>query len=113
MELYNQNRFFDSIIYFEIALKEGLSESLPYLSRIYELGQEVNVSKEKAFHYLFLAAEKDDPDALFAIGKKYEQGDGCPTSYIKAEYYYQKAAKLGHKKAKVEAELIRGIVNEK
>ena len=111
-ELYNQSRFLDSIIYFEIALKEGNSNSLPYLAKIYELGQDVNVSKEKAFHYLYLAAEKDDPEALFSLGKKYEDGDGCPSSYIKAEYYYRKAAEFGHTRAKKEVTLIRGAVDD-
>jgi len=109
-DLYDQSKFEDSIIYFEIAQIEGVLEALRYLSIIYQNGQGVPISKEKSFHYLYLASEKGDSESIFQIGQKIEAGDGCPSSYTKAEYYYNKAASLGHQQAQRESILIRGEI---
>lgn len=112
-DLFNQKKYEDSIIYFEIAQKEGEVEALRYLAEIYQSGLGVHNSKEKSFYYLHLASDKGDSEAMYLLGKKIEAGDGCPSSYTKAEYYYLKASSLGHALAQKEAILIRGDIDER
>jgi len=109
-ELYQQHRYTDSFIYFEIAAKEGMIEAYHQLSKMHDLGEGVEPSFQKGFEYLIKAAEKNDPEAFFILGKRYESGEGCASSFLKAESFYIRAKEKGHPLAENELKELRGDI---
>jgi TPR repeat protein len=49
-----------------------------------------------------------DSEAMYRLGKKYETGDGIPSSFPQAAVWYEQAAKYDHVVAKRELKGIRG-----
>ncbi|MBU1144395.1 MAG: sel1 repeat family protein [Firmicutes bacterium] len=108
IDLFESNRVNDSIIYFEIAAKEGNGLAYRYLSDAYFNGKGVKKSLETAFEYLSKAANLKDPSAMYTLGKRYETGEGTPSSFTKAAKWYEAASLLGYELAKIELKGIRG-----
>ena len=68
---------------------------------IYEEGANAYVAKDhiKSVEYLKRAAERDNAEAFFGLGKLYWNGLGVPRDYRMAFDCYRKAADLGKKEA--------------
>lgn len=110
-ELYQQERYQDALAYFEITSKEGSIESYHQLSIMYDEGKGVEASKQKGFEFLLKAAAKNDAEALFKLGFRYENGEGCSSSYLRAESCYVRAKELGHALAEQELLGLRGDID--
>ncbi|XP_019901572.1 death ligand signal enhancer isoform X2 [Esox lucius] len=54
----------------------------------------------KAVHYLKMAAESGDSEALLFLGQCYETGFGVPRCFCRAVGFYQRAAEAGNSQAK-------------
>ncbi|PRP84674.1 hypothetical protein PROFUN_07924 [Planoprotostelium fungivorum] len=65
----------EGISFLEAAAKEGHSPSMYYLACIYDSGDGVERDRRKFLHYLDMAAELEDADALFAYGDLYLNGE--------------------------------------
>ncbi len=109
-ELYQQGRYADSLVYLEIAAKEGLVQAYHQLTKMYDLGEGVEKSNQKGFEYLMKAAEKNDPEAFFLLGKRYESGEGCLSNFLMAESFYTRAKEKGHPLAEKELKELRGDI---
>jgi len=107
-EYYMSDNPEKSIIYFEITAREGITEGYRYLAEAYEKGKGVEKSSKKSYGYLLKAADAGDVTAMIMLGHRNENGDGVPSSYIKAGEWYEKAAKLGSEEAKSELFGLRG-----
>ncbi len=82
----------DAILkYLSIASESGSAIASSKLGEFYLLQKN---SREQALRYYIIAAEKNDPDALRALGRFYEDGDLLEKSITNAEKCYLKAAAL-------------------
>jgi len=108
VDLFGGDRPRDAITYLQIAAAEGEKAALLVLEEAYRLGRGVPLSKETAFAYAQKGAEMKDPEAMFRLGLKYEQGEGVLSSFPTAAKWYEEAAKRGHSGAAIELKGIRG-----
>jgi TPR repeat protein len=107
-DLFGSDRPKDAIIYLQIAANEGFPEALRLLDQAYHEGRGVAKSAETSFGYAQKGATLKDSQAMFNLGKKYENGDGTPSSYTRAAEWYEASAKTGHAEAKAQLLGIRG-----
>ena len=120
----------DALDYYLIAAKAGDVKAMNIMACVYYYGPEVddkykNVpdefeasrwcinygvgakrNRKLALEWFNQAAEENHPNAYYMLGKIYEKGitetiSKIPANYQKALQFYQKAAELGHKKAKL------------
>lgn len=89
----NKGNYADSIILLNIAANEGNLEAIKKLSQAYMLGEGVDLSLENAFKTLLKYKDLNHPELDYLIAKKYELGEGVPSSYIKAVLFYESSAK--------------------
>ena len=61
----------------------------------YLFGRGTEKNYDEAVRLFRLAAEQNDPDALFNLGRCYATGRGVPKDYREAEKWHRKAAELG------------------
>jgi TPR repeat protein len=92
----------------EIAAKEKNLKAIFDLSDMYYKGIGVEASKEKAFTTLLKYKDLDNPELYYCIGQKYENGEGVPSSFIKAAFFYELSAKKDYELGKVALKEIRG-----
>lgn len=72
------------------------------LAIIYYAGELVDKNYTKAFELFKLGAEHNDPHSIFAVGFYYLEGLGeIEKNRTLGKEYITRAAKLGHKNAKV------------
>ena len=65
------------------------------LGTMFDNGQGVEQSYEKAVEYFTMAAEQGHPDGQFNLGNMFKYGQGVEQSYEKAVEYYTMAAEQG------------------
>ena len=107
-ELLNSNREQEALIYFTICAQEGNVDAYVYLSEQMKSTDHSKETLKKSFEYMLKAAKENHPYALFQIAKKYELGEGTPSSYLLAEKYYLASYQAGYTLAKQELESLRG-----
>ena len=74
----------------------GIQEAQVALAKMYYEGQGVAKDPEKTRILLEKAAEADDSDVLYRLGRFYMGDDVAPAEHKKAVSYYERAAGLGH-----------------
>jgi hypothetical protein len=75
----------------------GDTSSQYYLGWCYENGQGVGTDLVEAGRWYKVAAEQDDPFALFALGRMHELGGGdFNVDIVEAMRYFKRAAALNH-----------------
>ncbi|GEM_PF-2352405 len=91
---------------FEEAKQGGDSRAERYIPGAQtKLGALTLNSKENTYNpqdgitLLYKAAEKNDPNALFELGKAHEEGKGVPQNGKIADDYYERSAALGYGRA--------------
>ncbi len=89
---------------------EGSVDAQRRLGEAYFYGKGVSSDYAKAFEYFSLAAEQDDPSAVFHIARCYELGLGVQKSVIDAIELFRRGADLGSNECR-EA-LVRLRVND-
>ncbi|MCX8615483.1 tetratricopeptide repeat protein, partial [Gilliamella sp. B3770] len=67
-------------------MEQGLSEAQYNLARMYEVGDGVEVDKEKALDLYTQAAEQGNEYAQLELAYMYDQGDGVEVNKEKAAY---------------------------
>jgi len=107
-DLFRSDRPADAIIFLQIAVNEGSIKAILLLEEAYREGRGVSQSSKIAFDYAFKGAQANDLEAMFRLGQKYELGNGVSSSFTKAAFWYENAAKLGHENAKNRLKAIRG-----
>ncbi len=112
-ELWEKSRYDDSLIYLEIAYKEGSIEALYYLIKANEEGLGKAINQHQAFHLLEEGCKLNDAFSYYSLALKYLQGEGCFSSFIKAETLLIKASELGSIEAKHKLKAIRGDIFER
>jgi TPR repeat protein len=76
-------------------LTNGWPEAFHSLARFYELGiGEPRSPEETPFQLYRKAAEKDDVDACFALGSRYQRGLGIDRDLLQAVRWYRRAYQL-------------------
>ena len=75
----------------------GDKKALVDLAKIYMEGIGINQDYHKA--YDILVSIPDEPEALFLLGKFYENGYIGPVDYEKAVAYYSKSSSLNYQEA--------------
>ncbi|MDD3842163.1 MAG: tetratricopeptide repeat protein [Candidatus Izemoplasmatales bacterium] len=108
IDLFNGDRPKDAIIYLQIAANEGSIKALQLLEIAYHEGKGVPKASKTAFDYALKGAQANDPEAMFCLGKKYELGDGVPSSFTKAAFWYELASDKNLSEAKINLKGIRG-----
>jgi TPR repeat protein len=98
----------DSITLLEIAAKEKHLQAIITLSNAYLKGHGVKTSAKKSFQTLLKYKDINSPKLDYLIGKKYEEGEGVNSSFIKAVLFYNLAAKEEYDLALTALREIRG-----
>lgn len=81
------------------------------LGELYEKGEGLPQSYDKAFSLYQRAAERTDiigAPAMTRLGRLYEKGLGCPKDTAKAEELYKKAVEAGYEEAKADLARLHG-----
>ena len=60
----------------------------------------IAINHEEAFKWYAKAADEGDSDGMWRLGMCYENGMGVNMDWDMAREWYEKASKLGNKKAK-------------
>jgi hypothetical protein len=108
MSYIKNNNYEDSITLLEIAAKEKHLKAIVSLSNAYLMGQGVKQSHNKAFKTLLKFKDINSPELDYLIGKKYEEGEGIDSSFVKAAIFYNLAAQQGYDLAVKSLKEIRG-----
>ncbi|KAM6953319.1 death ligand signal enhancer [Aplochiton taeniatus] len=81
----------------ERAAQAGLAEAQVYLATVFS--QEPVRDGRKSVHYLQMAAESKNSNALLFLGQCYESGFGVQQNFNKALRFYKQAAQAGNRRA--------------
>ena len=82
-----------------MAAEQGEAQAVNDIGNMYEDGQGVEQSYEKAKEYYQQAISMGSAYGLISMGYMYELGHGVEQSYEKAAEYYQQAADAGLQEA--------------
>ncbi|XP_021416699.2 DAP3-binding cell death enhancer 1 isoform X1 [Oncorhynchus mykiss] len=97
-QLSQQKDLDSAISLLQQAASAGLKEAQVYLGSLFS--QEPVRDGRKSVHYLKMAAESGDSEALLFLGQCYESGFGVPQCFRTAVGFYQWAAQAGSSQAK-------------
>lgn len=84
----------DPAEWFQKAAEQGFVEAQEFLG-IWFSDEENDFPFEQAMEWLETAALRGAALAQYALGERYEEGDGFPQSYTSAAYWFQQAASQG------------------
>lgn len=107
-QLMDQARYEDALPYLMICEKEGLYDASIQLAKVYDEGLGVLQDSKKAFEIIAKAAAKGHPLACFSLAKRFEEGRGIDSNFLKAEAWYQKSFEFGYEPGRTEALALRG-----
>lgn len=105
---FDKEEYESALLMLEIAAKEKHIEAIFLLSDMYLKGLGMSPAPEKSLNILLKYKDLNDPDLYCRIGKKYEDGIGIRSSYIKAALFYELAAKLDYEPGRIALAEIRG-----
>ena len=72
------------------------------LAGLYKSGNLNNISEEQILaNFLNIAEATNDPESYYEVAQRYSEGVGTLKNISKAEFYYEKASKLGHIESKI------------
>ena len=86
-------------ILYEQAAQQGYAIAINHLGAMYEKGQGVEQSYEKAFEYHEQAADLGHAGAQYNLGCCYANGEGVEQNMAAAKEWAEKAAAQGNEKA--------------
>jgi tetratricopeptide (TPR) repeat protein len=90
-----------AINWYKKAIESGDKYSMVIIGSIYYYGKnEIAINHVEAFKWYAKAAEEGDSDGMWRLGMCYENGMGVNMDWDMAREWYEKASKLGNKKAK-------------
>ncbi len=98
----------EAMPFLEVAAKEKHLKAVITLYEIYKEGIGVEKNFEKAYEILFKYQELKNPEIYYRLGQAYEFGEGVDSSYVKAAKFYELATKIGHDRANIALQAIRG-----
>ncbi len=105
-EIYRSNSFEDiersypeAAFWYRQGVYRNDTECMIALGKMYEAGEGMLKSPEKAMDLYRKAAEKDDDEAVFMLASRYEEGLTVPKDPEKAMELYRKAADMGNRNA--------------
>ncbi|MFH0993301.1 MAG: SEL1-like repeat protein [bacterium] len=107
-ELFRGDRPEKAMSYLIIAANEGDGESLRLLMQGADEGRGMKQDAKAAFDFALRGANAKDPEAMLALGTKYEAGNGVASSFVLAAFWYDQAAKAGDARGTAELIGIRG-----
>lgn len=93
IDLNGDNRY-NGIIYLEAAASDGHIKAMKILGKIYSSKRYYNPNK--SFKYYQMAADKDDIDSIFKLGKMFLNGVNIETNWGKAYHYFDKGVQRDH-----------------
>ncbi|MBN2540072.1 MAG: sel1 repeat family protein [Bacilli bacterium] len=105
---WNKQEYEPALQLLEIAAKENHVNAIFDLEEAYRLGIGCKQDLDAAFKILLKYKDLKNPELFMRIAKKYEEGEGIPSSYIKAAMFYELAAKLQYEPANQALLEIRG-----
>ena len=82
----------------------GDSEAEYNLAMAYLNGEDIEINYIESLKWFKLSGMQNNMKSLYQLGLCFENGYGTEKNKDRAMYYYQKAAKLGHQKAKAKVE---------
>ena len=95
----NQLRFFIIILSIPLFINTALAQSDATIDNPSKPSEVTILDPSSLIESLRTAAEKGEADAQYSLGNIYQQGLGVDVSYIKAAFWYKKAADQGLAKA--------------
>jgi len=93
--LYEQGEYGEALNCLKKAAREGKSDAMVWLGKMYEDGKGVGQDYSKAMEWYIKAANMGDPDAMNNMGAMYHEGKGIGKNYNCARGWYQKAINAG------------------
>jgi len=95
LSLYEKERYGGALICFTNAAREGKSDAMVWLGKMYEEGKGVEQDYSKAMDWYIKAANIGNPDAMNNLGVMYHNGKDIGKNYDCARSWYQKAINAG------------------
>ena len=98
-----------AVRYYQVAADNGDMTGNAYLGRAYDLGAGVEVNKELAVKYYSVVVNASStvtgvPEAIYALAKLYENGEGTQVDLNQARELYEKALAYGVEEAQADLE---------
>ena len=84
---------------YELSASQGYAGAQNCLGLMYQEGQSVDQSYERAAEYYKAAARQGNADAQYNLGCLYSNGQGVERSYEKAREWFMKSAEQGNENA--------------
>ncbi len=100
--LYKESPFVDQttlIPLLEPCASQGNAQAENYLGLAYLQGIGTEKDEEKAFRYIFSAAQNDYATAQYNLGRLYKHGLGCELNFTKAITWWETAVSNGSQRA--------------
>ena len=99
LHLYNAGRYSEAIGLLTPLAESGTLDAQLVLSNVYNFGLGVPVDQAEAYHWLALAAEQDNPGALYNLGVMTMHGQGTQVDHQSGMRMIYRAAELGNAEA--------------
>ena len=105
--LYEKGRYAEALNCFKVAAKDGKSDAMTWMGKMYAEGKGVDQDYGEAMHWYIKAANMGNPDAMNNMGDMYNEGKGVGKDYNCARGWYQKAINAGSDKAKKKLDYLK------